>query len=379
MAKFELKIYDPSFNLVDVVQSYQSLVYPLRDNQVTSMKLVLSDNRWASFGEEYQIEIFRQVEDGGQNLEGNTRWIVNKRERDDTDTMTVEAVRALGILARRSVLWPAESAQASMSNIRVDDMIKLISYQNLGGGAVAIKATSITGGNVRRDLTFAGDFSIQANQNLAAATSKAFAYRPLLAIFQDLALVASYDNIYIGFDVVATSAAARNLELRTYYGTSGIDRTDINNVGASPVVFSPEHQNITGVKLTEDWSNVANYIYGAGQGQGAARLFDAVADKTSIAIGPYALREYFKDVRQSNTLAGITAEIKTELTARRFKRQISGQILQVGKWLYGRDYYQGDKVLVEFKGERFPVRIESVNVSSEGPDRDSITVNITNI
>lgn len=158
---------------------------------------------------------------------------------------------------------------------------------------------------------------------------------------------------------------------RTYLNQRGADLS----TGTNKITFSPEYGNLANTVREDDYSSEATYIYAAGQGQGDERNVQTSSDTSRINSSPFGRVEAVRDSRNTNDNDELQSEADSFLQARRPRRTLSGRIVNASNSLYGRDWNWGDKVAVEFEGEVFTARIDTISVSLQG-GRETITADI---
>lgn len=314
---------------------------------------------WLSVAVDWQLEITRSTSPAlPERIEHGTRWFVRRlNENIARGTLTLSAESALGILGTRDVAYTAGSAQATKSGA-ADDLIKAIARENLGTLAASDRqiATSL--------------LSIQADSSQAPTIAKSFSRRNVLTVCQEIAAAATQAGSFVAFDVVAAGSA---LELRTYLGQRGVDRS---LTGISPLVI--EADALGEASLDFDFSDEATAIYAAGQGIEAARDVEV---RVSAAAGrsPWARRETTlsaTNVAQGN-LAALGNEAERGLWERRARQRLSATITETPQLRYGIDWDWGDRVTVAIGTRTWAVRVDQCTVSiANGVERVTATVRV---
>ena len=135
----------------------------------------------------------------------------------------------------------------------------------------------------------------------------------------------------------------------------GVDRSTGQTTN-NRVIFSPAFENLGNTSYSRDKSTYYNAAYVGGEGEGSARIIQAVQINTS-AIG-YDRKEIWVDARQtsSDTEGGeltpiqyqalLTQQGQEELENHKELTEFSGEILDTNIYVFGVDYNLGDKVSV---------------------------------
>lgn len=163
-------------------------------------------------------------------------------------------------------------------------------------------------------------------------------------------------------DVVSEICAAYNYGFKvTFDGTNfifdlfkGLDRS-VNQAQNTPVIFSPEYENLGNTSYTFSKAPFKTAVYVAGEGWGSDRKIYPL--KYASAVGMWR-RELWVDARNtSSTTEGgtltpteynaILREQATEaLRENLYTQDFNGEILNINAYKYGTDYSLGDKVSV---------------------------------
>jgi len=181
-------------------------------------------------------------------------------------------------------------------------------------------------------------------------------YRNLLEICHDVAAIGGGD-----FDVVGTHASQAGpatFDFRWYLGQRGDDRR-------LTVIFSEGYGNMAEPRLEVRRSQVRNWAFVAGQGEGAARETVLRQDALSIGLSPWGQREVFVDAREVE--AGNTAALNdkgdTTLAENLATVAFSFKPVQSPGCLWGRDYFLGDLVTARYQNTDYERKIQSATIS----------------
>ena len=305
-------------------------------------------------GIDYRIEIWRAAEEGLPLALENSFMI--RRPHTETNTATTTKIDLNGVggndlLKRRVVAWVAGSAEARKTDF-IDDMMKDIVRENLG----ALAGNDPDGNSRSFDAAF---FSVDPDTGLGPSITKSFSWRNVLDVLQDLSEAAreAGDQVYFAVE----PANVTDYIFKTYINQLGQDRRFPG--GFNPITFSVEDGNIEFPSLDEDYDEELNYVYGAGQGEGAGRNIQTAFDLAAMNRSIWGRREGFRDSRQEDTDAGVTAEAQAKLSEGRPKRRFSAELTSIAGSRYGLDWGFGDRVTVTYADRQFDAMIWSVSIS----------------
>ncbi len=339
--------------LVADASNFTSLTYTRIVNDVGELTLTLPGDFPISriVAPDGLIQVFRRYPGSSREvLDTETVWIITGRRQtigdDGQRRIEVRAQTPLRILGApgRFIDAVAESAQAQKT-AAADNMMKAIVREQAG---------SLASG--ARNLT--PYLSVAADTSAAPSLTKAFAWRPVLTVLQEIADASAQSGTYLAFDIVAPTPST--LEFRTYISQRGVDRRFPG--GVTPLMFGSDFGNIAGCELDEAWEDEVTYAKTGGQGEGAGRLTGEAVDATRAALSPFARREVFVSATSYNQSSGLDAEAQARVRSGRPRRIISGKIASVRGSLYGLDWSWGDFITVQALGVQIDCRIDAVTV-----------------
>lgn len=121
------------------------------------------------------------------------------------------------------------------------------------------------------------------------------------------------------------------------------------------VIFSPEFDNMINSKYVKDYTNLANYAYVAGEGQGLNRIVTSLQKYTPTPTG-LNLRELYVDARDMSSDSGSTSSTdyllmlgergKEKLAEHDVAQSFEAEIEPQTSFVYKVDYNLGDIVTV---------------------------------
>lgn len=373
--EYQLRLLDPFGTPIDIVSqdAISKLNYTLNVNAVGALTLTVARDAildsWVK--RDARIELYRTPEGGPQQLEGGTTWLLqtNTRGFSDRDGRYRRLVARTSnlLLGRRDVMYYANSAQSSKTSVAADDMMKAIVRENLGSSANGSPLVSPLAIWPSRD--WSAYITVDADLGLGPSTTKAFAYRSVLSVLQDLARSAAQDGTPVFFDLVPSGAL---FAFRTWVGVRGADRTS----GATQLVISTDRGSLGGtVEVTEDWSNLVTAVAAGGQGQDAARVLGAAYNATLIGQSPFGLAEAFMDATQLSVAESLNTEAASDLRANRPSKVLTGSLLSADGAVYGLNWRIGDRIVAEFENDTFIASIDSLTVNVSG-NQETVTAAI---
>lgn len=297
-----------------------------------------------------RIEVWRSVADRASVLETETSWLIQSIEqsidRNGAQTLKIYAVHPLWALGQpgRYAMFARGTTQTRKSG-PADDVIKAI---------IREQVASPTDNN--RQLPI----SVAPNTSQAPTISKAFAWRPVLDVIQEIAADATEDSTYLAFDIV--NAGSTVYEFRTYIDQRGIDRRFPN--GVVPLLIGPEYGNVGQITVRREWSGEVTAVTVLGPGQGARRQNTTVVNDARSNRSPWRYREYVISSNESDTVAERRAEARAALRAGRPFVSIEARLLSTQNSLYGRDWNWGDYLSLQ-SGFGFTIdsRVDAIQVT----------------
>jgi len=234
---------------------------------------------------------------------------------------------------------------------QVDDLMKAIIRENRGALAT----------NSDRDIS--DWLTVEADMAAGPSTTKAFAWRNVLAVLRELAQEADDAGTAVFFDVVY-SPGTTALEFRTFVTQRGIDH---GSTGAKQVVLSPRNGTLSEIRRSYISSGERNAITVGGRGEKTDREIERDTDAARIALSPFNRRELFVDARnaEEGDTAALQAEAKAALKNYRPRETFSAKIRDTEAIKYGREYGFGDRIIAEFRERAVDCRLDSVSVLVE--------------
>lgn len=324
-----------------IIEMFHTLEYVLVENDVGGLQLVLpgADVSPLISLRDTEVEVYR-TEGGVTTLEGEKPFLIRDVQVALSPAgeylTTITAVDAKHLLKRRIVAYAAGTSTSRKSNVAADDMMKAIVRENLGSSAAAARQFS--------------DFGVEADTTSADVQTKAFAWRNVLTVLQEISN-ANYTGApttprYISFDVVKQGDGT--LQFRTYMDQRGTDRSLSS---ASPLVLSPEFGTLADASIKYATMDEATAVVVGGPGEESLRLTATVTASALTGLSYFNYIEAFADARNGNaSTAGLQSEGYNVLQERRARRLFKGRVVQTDAVRYGVQWRWGDRVAATFAG-----------------------------
>lgn len=312
---------------------------------------------------DYMIQVWRQPRGGTLGL-----WRIYFLRKWRFQTVGNERFIQLegpglnDLLRRRIVAYYAGSAQSKKADIAADDMLKEVATESIADGTNPAPAAG---------TRVWGNLSIAPDTSDGPVITKSFPWSFLLTPNGGGALpliskAARAAGTEVFFDVVpdVISSSSVSLQFRTYTGQRGADRT------VSGTLFSDEQGNLEDPFLEFDHSQEQNYIYGGGQGQGAARNIQQVSDSDRYNQSQWNRCEGFADARNATTDDGVRESARAQMEEGRPRKRIGGTPLDVEGSRFGVDWEFGDRVRARYENEEFDaiIRTAVLEVNEDGEE-----------
>lgn len=248
----------------------------------------------------------------------------------------------------------ANEVQTTMTD-EADDMMAAVVTANIGAGA-----------GVGRVLP---RFTVAATRAVGPVLEKAFAWRNVLKILQEINQASREEGHEVFFDVTETvSDTAIAAEFHTYMNQPRQDLTDLG------VLFAQYQGNLVNPKLTFDYSEERNYIYGLGQGVNDLRTIVEVQDAGRVGAAPWNRRENIADARNCQTPNCVREAARARLTEGRPKERFTASLVDTDGCRFGRDWHWGDRVRATYRGFMFDCVVRAVTITLDAEGQETIDV-----
>ena len=344
--RYELVWYTHEGVRKGVIQAFNSLEYVKTQNQIGSLVVNLPRGllQYDQFSVGDIFEVWRE-KGGVLELQNETAYFLQNWEfwtdGDGAEYIQLTAFDANWLLDTAIVYHYAGSAQAEMTDYP-DDMMKAIVENELG----------TTAGTNRTKVSCAPDLSAGGAQ-----ITKAFAYRNVLTVIQEIAEVANEAGVWLGFDVVRT--APGTFEFRTYTGQRGQNH---GRASGDPRLVGRQYGNLSAATFGTYHAEERNTVLVGGQGEDSARELVERNNPARMYTSKWNRREYFKDSRDDSTTAALEADGDAALEEFKPKQRLTGTLHDTPGMQYGIHYWFGDVLSVEAFGYHVDCHVKAVRV-----------------
>ena len=359
--RYQVDWYTDAGVKMGVIQAFTSLEYVRTENTIGSMVMTIPRElmRYEDFAVGQLFEIWREKH-GSLELQNDTAYFLQDwqfyTDREGREYIQLYATDANWLLDTAIVWAYAGSAQAEKTG-KPDDMMKDIVEEQLGMSSPY---------PYRRKLLVAGKVGAGG-----ASITKAFAYRNVYTVLQELADISNENGVYLAFDVVRTAPAT--FQFRTYAGQRG---TDHSRTSGDPRLVGKQYGNLSEASFGTFHSDERNNIIVGGQGEGDARLIVYSQNLDRIGASKWNQRDYFKDSRDNDTVALLQADADEVLNEYKPKQILTGRLLDTTGMQFGVHYQFGDIVTAQAFGYNVDCHISSVRVKVDQDNGEQIDVRL---
>lgn len=342
----EFRVYDKTYKQVAMIDSYRSAIWTERYDAMWDLELQIPmPNPYREFLEN----------DNYLSLDGTNEMMTIERTEltsdiDDGDYWTVKAHNQSNILRRR-VIFPQTVIKGDFQT----------------GVSILLRKNIISPPDTSRAVP---------NFTFLASTDPRI---EALEVNDQYTGDGLYDSIQklcmdrgVGFAVKTPSPGVRQFSL-----FMGEDRS-YGQTKNPYVVMSPEYDSMTSSRYVQDIVGHATTAYIGGEGEGPSRIWIVSGATTLSGVDR---KEVYVDAKNVSTknLAGttlhpdeyrrqLTSRGSIELAARQELRAFDAEVLSVGPFKYGVDFYLGDIIQIKNEyGMTGPVKItEYIRSMTEG-------------
>lgn len=332
--KFTRSVFGGSFSVEAVIDNAASVIWVQRFAKAGEFELYIAATPEL-------LRLFSGDVLDVQNYPMPTGDVFITRQSDPETAMLVEKTR-LETNAEDGdyLVVTGRSAEAILSRRVIPKQTYFTgTAENCIRAFIAQNVTEPTDQTRRIDIVSLGDASGYEDTIEKQATGK-----NLLAVIEDICAAYQY-----GFRFVFDGS---KFTFQLYKGT---DHSAGQNENI-PVIFSPEYDNLGNTEYARDRSGYYNAAYVGGEGEGSARIIHGLQDH--IAATGYDRRELWVDARStsSDTDGGeltpaqyrqlLAQQGMEELRGSNVTTTFSGDVIDTGLYVFGKDYGLGDRVSV---------------------------------
>ena len=327
-----MQVYDSAGALQAVVTDFLSLAISKQLNAIDMLTTSI-EARSPSF--QYMdmgaiIQVWRQDVELGIANTLEFAGIIRKRvaTKDTTTRYTIQAVGMLALLADRVIAYKANKVNLSkFTAVPAESILKRLFNFNIGSSATTANGRLIDG-----RIT---GMSTAATAGTGTSLTMKCSMLPLLKTMQEIA----YSG---GLAYTLTYTAPATWVFTTFVGQIGTDRT-------ADITLSVSTGTVARITQTSDAINNFTTVIVGGSGTEEAKQFSTYPT-SGIPTG-LSLRETYVDAKnqQNSTTAFLTQFGAKTLSIQQRKRvSYSVDVLQTSEMRYGRDYFFGDKIAVNW-------------------------------
>lgn len=359
---YQVSVADPFGTLLDTITQFvdtpdgAGLEYALSVGKIGALRLTVpASYDMSKLVVDGRLGVWRSINGRQPVLDGQAIYLIRKFERRRTHTI-VTAVHATDLLRRRIVAYNAGSSYADKAAAAAGDQIKAFARENLGSGIVgASRDGAETQADISAYLTISADLGDGASIAVACARENVF------DVVSAISQASTEAGTYLTAEVVAPTTST--LELRTYAGQRGADRTV---TGGQPVILSEESGTLTDLVLVEDYTGEVTFVVAGGSGVGAARLIATASDATRMARSPFGRIEVFGDYTNIADAATLQDRADALLRAGRPRITMSASLVETDAATRGIHYDLGDILTAQAFGAVYDVRLDVIGVTVRG-------------
>lgn len=315
------------------------------------------------------IEIWRTPEAEAPGKQRLVFYGLTRQWEFTTDSYGREMVAISGVdqnhlLSRRIVREKAGGALATVVNLEADDAMKFVVNSHVASPSITDRITPNT--------------SVQAYTGLGPKIDKAFAYKNVLLVLQEMAQMTKALGNEIFFELSIEGVAGDftpSFVFNTFQGQPGRDRSWSAGI-YNPIVFSKEWGNLARTSLMYDHSQEKTWVLAAGEGQGSDRRWAEWYDEPAMKQSIYGRIEKFQDARMAKSATELTYASQESLAESRAKLRVVGEIIDAPNSRYGVHWDLGDKITTSIAGQQFDVIVRNVGVKVNNSGLESIQARI---
>lgn len=355
--RYAIWVKDTSGSRVAALDAFAFLQYTRRLNDRDTYELHLSAERAvdrekaALFVLDGQVEVYRKPDGQAWALDLEALHRKPRTWADDRGQLYWSSVgRGYEDLLRRRRVVPDSGKSHYSSSGAADDVLKDFVYDQAAGGAASARQ--------HPGLTVAADASEGPSLDWKSR------YGNLLAECQKIVESARGLGTPIWFEVVGTGAAA--FEFRAGAAPYGTDRRDT-------LTFTQLQGNMVTPEYVVDRLGEENYLYVAGQGEGAERDIEEVEDTNATDDSPWNRCEGFVDARDLDNSAELQDRGRQRLSELGAEETFTFQVAQVPNCRYGVHWFLGDWATARFLAVDAGIEIVAVTVTLSGRQGETVS------
>lgn len=377
---FQVSVLFPTGEELDPILEYTSLSLTVANNEIGSGTIELPLPRDPTvFRPNTRFMIYRETPQVSRHIFANSVWFLEKvtrSQRENTLRLTIADQHRL--LKQRVVAYTGETPYADKTLdefdlITPDDRLRL---DNMMRAYVAENYSTLALDTDRNNSYIL----VEDDRNLAPYGSKEASFAVLMDVLQDLAKQSEQQGVPLFFRLIPRGDHKFNFQVAL--NQIGVDRS---STSVSPVILSESAGDLDNVEEEYDFTEMGNYCYVLGEGSGAARHYEEVANEALLRNDPFARREFTIEYVEADEQKSevMIAKGQAALQGRRPRARIVASVVDGNNYHYGADYDYGYRVAAvvgdEAEGVReFDAYIAAVNVQASG-EQEEINIKLESV
>lgn len=272
----------------------------------------------------------------------DTIWIVDELLVNiGMQTLAIRAKTPNDLLKRRHVTALETTPEADKTG-QIDNVIKQYLLREYGISP-STPSRQVIG------LTIASQVTNSAIPSLAADNPHKGSLQNVMDLCQELCNDSAQAGVPLYFDIVPVDDSM-NLQFRTYSFVRGVIRTDLR--------IGQRFGTATGAEILSSRAEEINVAYGAGAGEGTARILGTAVDTARSTATRFARREGVAEQNDAEKLPIAEQAAKRMLYERRMKLSYTAQFVEsqnlrygvhigFGDVVYATEHYNGQNILFQ--------------------------------
>lgn len=370
VAGYQVRVYSTSGALQAVLDRFRSIQIEHRINTPSTLTLGLYELDATVAAGYFTLDAIIEVRrrDTAAGLDWYAEFVGFHRTpqrqitTDNNRIFTSYCRGLLDLIARRSILYWADTDGSAKGPAPADDVIK--DYVRENAGLLALTSNRRVQNAVTPGLT------VQANASQALTYEGANAWKGLLDAITEIGKPHSVD-----FDVVwGGPTAAATFEFRTYYPHKGTDRRS-GSPSRVPMVFAPDLGNMANPSYTQSRTAEATVCAVLGPGEGPLRDI-TIRTSPAYAESPWNFIETTLEQSNEDRQHALEDAGDKALFDKRASVNVTFDIIQTPQSAYGKHYLVGDMVTTHFSNVTVDVKIVAATILLSADGNERITLDL---
>lgn len=356
---YTMQIYDTAGALQAVVTDFTQLAISRQFNAIDALQFSMNNRspnaQYIDMGA--FVNVYRQDVDLGiaNQLEFSGFIDIVTTIKELNTYLQVQAVGWLALLSRRYIAYKANAVNLSkFTAIPAETILKRLFNFNIGSSATTANGRLLDG-----SIT---GMTTAATAGTGTALTLKCSMLPLLKTMQEVA----YSG---GLAFTLTYTAPATWTFTTYVGQSGTDRT-------SSITLSVPTGTVSRITRVYSLRGDYNAVIVGGSGTEDAKQY--ATRPASLPTG-LDLRETFVDAKnQQNAPVSYLNQFGTKTLSIQQRKRVQYQVdvLQTSEMRYGRDYFFGDKINVNFNNTVIPQYVYGVGLEWKATGDEVVSVKL---